>query len=203
MVLPASCPPTVWWLLWGTIDTESKSSTFLWAGGGHKWRVHKDERNYVHQSFVATHKPGKCAVGTRSYQRPLARKSKPRRSPALWAVVRMTCVLDDVERNQLMWFPLIYQMNSLLIIFVFNIIICCTWNICPRAVEQATQATTRENLSSGFPTKRVSNHSLRLNRGASQGFWGSGENGYLFSGSWGALVIISGDLGSKLIFLGI
>ena len=23
-----------------------------------------------------------------------------------------------------------------------------------------------------------------------QGFWGSGENGYLFSGSWGALVII-------------
>ena len=36
-----------------------------------------------------------------------------------------------------------------------------------------------------------------------QGFGGSGENGYLFSGSWGALVIISGDLGSKLIFLGI
>ena len=23
-----------------------------------------------------------------------------------------------------------------------------------------------------------------------QGFWGSGENDYLFSGSWGALVII-------------
>ena len=36
-----------------------------------------------------------------------------------------------------------------------------------------------------------------------QGFLGSGENGYLFSGSWGALVIISGDLGSKLIVLGI
>ena len=35
-----------------------------------------------------------------------------------------------------------------------------------------------------------------------QGFWGSGENGYLFSGSWGALVIISGDLGSKLLFFG-
>ena len=35
------------------------------------------------------------------------------------------------------------------------------------------------------------------------GFWGSGENGYLFSGSWGALVIIPGDLGSKLIILGI
>ena len=36
-----------------------------------------------------------------------------------------------------------------------------------------------------------------------QGFTGSGENGYLFSGSWGALVIISGDLGSKHIILGI
>ena len=35
------------------------------------------------------------------------------------------------------------------------------------------------------------------------GFWGSGENGYLFSGSWGALVIIFRDLGSKLIVLGI
>ena len=34
-----------------------------------------------------------------------------------------------------------------------------------------------------------------------QGFWGSGENGYLFSGSWGALVIIFRDLGSKLIVL--
>ena len=30
-----------------------------------------------------------------------------------------------------------------------------------------------------------------------------GENGYFFSGSWGALVIILGDLGSKLIVLGI
>ena len=26
-----------------------------------------------------------------------------------------------------------------------------------------------------------------------QGVWGSGENGYLFSGSWGALVIILGE----------
>ena len=36
-----------------------------------------------------------------------------------------------------------------------------------------------------------------------RGFWGSGENGYLFSGSWGALVIIFRDLGSKLVVLGI
>ena len=35
-----------------------------------------------------------------------------------------------------------------------------------------------------------------------QGFGGSGENGYLFSGSWGALVIIFRDLGSKLIVIG-
>ena len=35
------------------------------------------------------------------------------------------------------------------------------------------------------------------------GFWGSGEKGYLFSGSWGALLIISGELGSKHILLGI
>ena len=40
-------------------------------------------------------------------------------------------------------------------------------------------------------------------RWAPQGFWGSLENGYLFSGSWGALVIILGELGSKLIILGI
>ena len=39
--------------------------------------------------------------------------------------------------------------------------------------------------------------------GAPQGFWGSGENCYLFSGIWGALVIILGELGSKLIVLGI
>ena len=35
------------------------------------------------------------------------------------------------------------------------------------------------------------------------GVWGSRENSYLFSGSWGALVIILGELESKLIILGI
>ena len=38
--------------------------------------------------------------------------------------------------------------------------------------------------------------------GPDMGFWGSGENGYLFSGSLGALVIIFRDLGSKLIVKG-
>ena len=32
-----------------------------------------------------------------------------------------------------------------------------------------------------------------------KGFWGSGENGYFFSGSWRTLEIIIGDLGSRLI----
>ena len=36
-----------------------------------------------------------------------------------------------------------------------------------------------------------------------QRFWGSGENGYLFTGSWGALVNILEELGSKLKVLGI
>ena len=39
--------------------------------------------------------------------------------------------------------------------------------------------------------------------GPPQGFWGSGEKGYLFSGSWGALLIILGELGSKHKLLGI
>ena len=36
-----------------------------------------------------------------------------------------------------------------------------------------------------------------------QGFWGSGKNDYLFSGIYGALVFILGDMGSKHIVLGI
>ena len=35
------------------------------------------------------------------------------------------------------------------------------------------------------------------------GVWGSGETCYLFSGSWGALLIILGELGSKHILFGI
>ena len=52
-------------------------------------------------------------------------------------------------------------------LYFLNSIICCTCNIYPGAVEQATEiyeATTRENLSSGFPTERVSNQSPQLNR---------------------------------------
>ena len=52
-------------------------------------------------------------------------------------------------------------------LYFLNMIICCTCNIYPGAVEQATEiyeATTRENLSSGFPTERVSTQSPQLNR---------------------------------------
>ena len=52
-------------------------------------------------------------------------------------------------------------------LYFLNIIICCTCNIYPGAVEQATEiyeATTRENQSSGFLSERVSNQSPQLNR---------------------------------------
>ena len=39
--------------------------------------------------------------------------------------------------------------------------------------------------------------------GPPQGFGGAGEKGYLFSRSWGALLIILGELGSKHIIFGI
>ena len=45
--------------------------------------------------------------------------------------------------------------------------------------------------------------SIFIKMGPPQGFWGSGEKGYLFSGSWGVLLIILGELGSKHILLGI
>ena len=44
---------------------------------------------------------------------------------------------------------------------------------------------------------------VRTREWGPQGFWGSGEKGYLFSGSWGAVLIILGELGSKHILLGI
>ena len=62
-----------------------------------------------------------------------------------------------------MWISLIYPMNSLLIIFAFNIIICCTWNIIPRAVDKHTPRREKTCLL-GFWQQRVSNQSLRLNR---------------------------------------
>ena len=65
MVLPASCPCSMVVTMGNCRHSQSlRHSSELGGGGGggHKRLVHKDERNYVHQSFVATHKPGKCAV---------------------------------------------------------------------------------------------------------------------------------------------
>ena len=120
----------------------------------HKLLVHKGEKNYAHQSFVTTPQAGKCAVstgsykGTGSYQAPAARKSKSPSFPGSVAVVTNDlCIRRCRASNNVT--PVIISDEQPPHHF-FNIIICCTCNMCPRAVEQATQATMRENLSSGF-----------------------------------------------------
>ena len=45
--------------------------------------------------------------------------------------------------------------------------------------------------------------SISSSGGGGAGVLGIWEKGYLFSGSWGALLIILGELGSKHILLGI
>ena len=53
-------------------------------------------------------------------------------------------------------------MNSLLIFFLFEILSVALVIFVLQLSRY--EATTRENLSSGFPSKRVSNQSPRLNR---------------------------------------
>ena len=126
--------------------------------------MHKGENKYAHQPFVTTPQPGICAVGTGSYQGPAARKSKSPPSPgSRWSVVTNDLCIRRCRAQSNNVTPVNISGEQPPHYF-FSIIICCTCNLCPRAVEQATQATTRENLSSGFPTKRVLNQSLRLNR---------------------------------------
>ena len=80
----------------------------------------------------------------------------PHRSLALWAVVTNDLRIRRCPAQSNNVTPInIYDEQPPH--YYFNIIMCCTCYMCPRAVEQATQAMTRENLSSGFPTKRVSN----------------------------------------------
>ena len=91
MVLPASCPHSVV----VTMGNCRHKVTALDIPLG--WCVvHKGEKNYAHQSFVTTPQPGKCAVSTGSNQGPAA---VPRLCGP-W--LRMTCVLDDAERYQIM-----------------------------------------------------------------------------------------------------
>ena len=147
----------MWWLLWGTADTKSLSSTFLWAGAWSQMTIAYSEKNT---------RPSRAnALLVQGHTRDLqpGNHQSPRRSLALWAVVTNDLCIRRFRA----------QSNDVTPVNIsdeqpphnlFNIIICCTCNMCPRAVEQATQATTRENLSSGFPTKRVFNQSLRLNR---------------------------------------
>ena len=120
MVLPASCPHSVV----VTMGNCRHKDTVLDIPLG--WCVvTNDEKKYAHQPFDTTPKPGKCAVSTGSYmctRDPAARKSKSQRFPGSmgrsYEWLRMTCVLDEAERNQIMWPPLIYLMNSLLITFL-------------------------------------------------------------------------------------
>ena len=50
---------------------------------------------------------------------------------------------------------------------------------------------------SGF--RLIAGFNVKLELNGPQGFWGAGEKGYLFSGSWRALLITLGELGSKHI----
>ena len=88
----------------------------------------------------------------------------PRRSLALRAIVMNDLCIRRCRAQSNIVTPVNLTDEQPPHYFFLNIIICCTCNMCARAVEQATQATTRENLSSGFPTKRVLNQSLRLKR---------------------------------------
>ena len=77
----------------------------------------------------------------------------------------------------------------------------------PRVTKIQLNVTSKSQEVGPFPAgdhKAAMNgrESMTNTRGP-QGFWGSWENGYLFTGSWGALIIILGELGSKLIILGI
>ena len=124
--------------------------------------MHKGEK-YAHQPFVTTPQSGICAVEQGHTRDPQPGNQSPRRSLALWAVVTNDLCIRRCRAQSNNVTPVNISDDQPPHYF-FDIIICCTCNMCPRAVEQATQATTRENLSSGFPTKRILNQSLRLNR---------------------------------------
>ena len=162
MVLPASCPHS------GVVIMGNRRHKVTVLDIPLGWCVVTNDyciqqKKYAHQPFVTTPQPGKCTVST-SHTRDLQPGNQsPRRSLALWAVVTNDLCIRRFRA----------QSNDVTPVNIsdeqpphnlFNIIICCTCNMCPKAVEQAIQATTRENLSSGFPTKRVLNQSLRLNR---------------------------------------
>ena len=52
-------------------------------------------------------------------------------------------------------------------------------------------------------TQKPKNKGSNNNQSDPQGLWGSGENVYLFHGSWAALLITFRDFGSKPIVSGI
>ena len=75
------------------------------------------------------------------------------------------------------------------------------WNSGPDRISR--NIMIRNEREGGLRMIQIRTFIKALKVGPPQGFWGSGEKGYLFSGSWGALLIILGELGSKNILFGI
>ena len=154
----------MWWLLWGTADTKSLSSTFLWAGAWSQMTNCIKAKKICTPAICNHAQAGANVLLVQGHTRdPQPGNQSPRRSLAQWAVVTNDLCIRRCRAQSNNVTP-VYISDEQPPHYFFNIIICCTCNMCPRAVEQATQATTRENLSSGFPTKRVLNQSLRLHR---------------------------------------
>ena len=74
-------------------------------------------------------------------------------------------ILTNVDTDELQWMKQHnYVILKVLFDFALEVWFSILLSVALDVFVQATQATTRENLSSGFLTKRVSNKSLRLNR---------------------------------------
>ena len=74
-----------------------------------------------------------------------------------------------------------------------------TWQNDEAAIENASmnQAAKKRTVR----MRKDINFNLSKSTYGHQGLGGSEEMGYLFSGRWGVMVIILGELGSKLIVL--
>ena len=109
-------------------------------------------------------------------------------------------VLSPVQVFLCMGIRLMFHSSPLLLVCVLNVNVSLTR---PRfSLMQQTIEAKGQTCDLCFTRLRFIHYITAALLGL-QGFWGSGENGYLFSGSWGALVIILGELGSKYIVLGI
>ena len=121
--------PTVWWLLWGTADTKSLSSTFLWAGAWSQMTSAQRRKTNSHQLFITTPQPGKCVVQGHTRD-PQPGNQSPCRSPAPWAIVTNDLCIRRCRARSNNATPVNISDEQPPHYF-FNIIICCTCNMCP------------------------------------------------------------------------